>query len=180
MKKFIDILPILCFFLFYKKYDIFIASNTLIITSGLTIAIKWLIYKEIKKFDIISFVYIVFFTTLTIILHDSQFIKLKPTFVYFSLAIFLFINHIWMKKLFIKKILKKKFILPDSIYRKINISWIFFLILCGFSNAYVALNSPDNIWVNFKIFILNLAILIFVILNLIYIKYTISKNDKLK
>ncbi|WP_343189619.1 septation protein IspZ [Buchnera aphidicola] len=182
MKKIIDIIPILFFFIIYKEYDIFVASNMLIVTSGITIIIKWYFYDEIKKFDILSFISVLFFTALTILLHNSQFIKLKPTFIYFSLAIFLFINHIWMKKLFVRKILKKKFILSNKVYRKINISWILFLIICGLSNTYVALKLPDDMWITFKIFILNLAILFFILLNFIYIKIIAKekKNNKKK
>ena len=45
-----------------------------------------------------------------------------------------------------------QFKIPDPIYRKLNISWVIFLLLMGCANLFVAYNYSTDTWVNFKLF----------------------------
>ena len=87
MRFFIDWLPIILFFLVFKYSDIFYATGTAMMASVLLIGTLRLFNKPIEKVQWAGLIMIVLFGGLTIILRDEQFIKLKPTVLYFVLAL---------------------------------------------------------------------------------------------
>ncbi|MBZ2279624.1 MAG: septation protein IspZ, partial [Buchnera aphidicola] len=123
MKSILNILPMLIFFIFYKKYDIFIASKCLIITSGIACILHWLIYNKIDKMNLFSFITILIFGSLTIFFHNSQFIKLKITIIYLVFSTILLMSQFLAKKPLIKTFLEKDIKIPDICWKKINLYW---------------------------------------------------------
>jgi intracellular septation protein len=94
---------------------------------------------------------IVFFGSLTILLQDEQFIKLKPTVLYLVLALVLFVPQFFNKYL-IKNLLEKQISLPTRVWKQLNISWVLFFVFLGCLNYYVAQSFSTDFWVEFKLF----------------------------
>ncbi len=46
MKQFLDFLPLIVFFAFYKLYDIYVASGALIVATALALVFTWVKYAS--------------------------------------------------------------------------------------------------------------------------------------
>jgi hypothetical protein len=79
MKLLFEILPIVAFFAAFKLFDIFIATGLAMVISLLQIG--WLKWKKqsIPKMQWFNLAIIMVFGGLTLMLHDKNFIMIKPT-----------------------------------------------------------------------------------------------------
>lgn len=178
MKQILDFIPLIIFFALYKMYDIYTATGALIVASAVQIVLTYFIYKKVEKMQIITFLMVAVFGGMTIFLHDDNFIKWKVTIVYALFAIGLTVSHI-MGKSAIKGMLGKEISLPESVWAKINWGWTLFFTLCAILNVYVAFNLPLDVWVNFKVFGLLIATLLFTLLTGVYIYKHLPKEQHL-
>ncbi|WP_373948054.1 septation protein A [Vibrio pomeroyi] len=178
MKQILDFIPLIIFFALYKMYDIYTATGALIVASALQIVLTYFIYKKIEKMQVVTFLMVAVFGGMTIFLHDDNFIKWKVTIVYALFAIGLTVSHL-MGKSAIKGMLGKEITLPDAVWGKINWAWTLFFTLCAILNVYVAFSLPLDVWVNFKVFGLLIATLLFTLLTGVYIYKHLPKEQHL-
>ncbi|QCI18253.1 septation protein A [Buchnera aphidicola (Aphis nasturtii)] len=176
MQKILNLLPIITFFIFYKTYDIFIASKFLIITSGLTCILHFIFYKKVDKINLISFILISILGSLTILFHNSQFIKWKITIIYMFFSIILLISQFYEKKPMIQKFLEKNIKLSSIYWKKINFFWALFFLFCSILNIYIAFCFSEEAWVNFKVFGLSILMLFSIVITSVYINYKTLKK----
>lgn len=169
MKQLLDFLPLVVFFVFYKMYDIFVASGALIAATLLALAISWVMYRKVEKMALITAVMVVIFGSLTLAFHSDQFIKWKVTVIYVLFAGALLISQLVLKKPLIQRMLGKELTLPDSVWSRLNLAWAAFFLVCGLANIYVAFWLPQDFWVNFKVFGLTALTLIFTLISGVYI-----------
>lgn len=178
MKQLIDFLPLIVFFICYKVYDIYVASGALIAATAVALGATYLLYRRIEKMTLAAFVVLAIFGTLTIVFHDDRFIKWKVTIVYFLFAATLLVTRFVMKQTLIQKILGKELELPQAVWQRLNMAWIFFFIICGLINIYVAFWLSRDFWMNFKVFGLTGATLLFTLLCIAYIYRFLPKEDR--
>ncbi|QCI18818.1 septation protein A [Buchnera aphidicola] len=176
MQKLLNLLPIIIFFICYKTYDIFIASKFLIIISGLTCILHWIIYKKIDQINLISFIFITIFGSLTIFFHDSQFIKWKITIIYMFFCIVLLTSQFIKKKPIIQIFLEKNIELSNMYWKKINFFWALFFLFCSILNIYIALYFSEETWVDFKVFGLTILMFFSILTTSIYINCKMLKK----
>jgi intracellular septation protein len=177
MKQLIDFLPLLVFFALFKLYDVYIATGALIAATFLQLVITYVMTKKVEKMQVIMFGVVALFGSLTIFLHNDNFIKWKVTIVYLIFSLAIGVSHLMGKSL-IKNMLGKELTLPDSVWGKISWAWVAFFLLCSAANIYVAFNLPLDVWVNFKVFGLLIATLIFTVLTGIYIYKHMDKSEE--
>ena len=177
MKQLIDFIPLIIFFFLYKQYDIYVATKALIAASAVQLVLTYYLYKKVEKVQLITFVLVAVFGGMTIFLHDANFIKWKVTIVYLIFALGLAISHI-MGKSAIKGMLGKEIQLPDPVWAKINWAWVGFFLTCAVLNVYVAFNLSMDVWVNFKVFGLLAATLVFTLLTGAYIFKHMPKDKQ--
>jgi len=53
MKQLLDFLPLIVFFVFYKLYDIYVASGALIAATALALIFTWVKYRKVEKMTLI-------------------------------------------------------------------------------------------------------------------------------
>ncbi|WP_394247230.1 septation protein A [Vibrio profundi] len=176
MKQILDFIPLIVFFVLYKMHDIYVATGALILASAVQILLTYIIYKKVEKMQLITFLMVAIFGGMTIFLHDDNFIKWKVTIVYALFAVGLSVSHM-LGKSAIKGMLGKEITLPDKVWSKINWAWTVFFVACALLNVYVAFNLPLDVWVNFKVFGLLVATLVFTLLTGIYIYKHIPKDE---
>jgi intracellular septation protein len=111
----------------------------------------------------VSLVIITVFGGATLILHDENFIKWKPSILYWFFASALLFSKIVLDKNILRNLLQDKMQLPDSVWNTLNLSWSGFFIALGFLNLYVAFNYSTDAWVNFKLFGTTGLMLIFIL-----------------
>ncbi|MEO5607396.1 MAG: septation protein A [Polaromonas sp.] len=88
----------------------------------------------------------------TIYFHSENFIKWKPTVLYWVMGGSLLVGQLVFKKNGIKSLMGAQMTLPDAIWRTVNFSWVAFFTVMGFINLWVAFNFSTSTWVNFKLF----------------------------
>lgn len=64
----------------------------------------------------------------------------------------LLIGQLVFKKNGIQSMMGAQMVLPDSIWRGVNYSWVAFFAFMGSLNLWVAFNFSTATWVNFKLF----------------------------
>ncbi|RKQ38102.1 septation protein A [Enterobacter sp. R1(2018)] len=178
MKQFLDFLPLIVFFAFYKMYDIYAASGALIVATALALVYSWYRYRKLEKMTLITFVMVAVFGGLTLFFHNDEFIKWKVTVIYALFAIALLVSQLVMKKPLIQRMLGKEITLPEHVWAKLNVAWALFFIICGVANIYIAFWLPQNVWVNFKVFGLTAATLVFTLLSGVYIYRHMPQEEK--
>lgn len=178
MKQFLDFLPLIVFFAFYKLYDIYVASGALIVATALALVFTWLKYRKVEKMTLITFAMVAVFGTLTLVFHNDLFIKWKVTAIYTLFALALLISQLVLKKPLIQRMLGKELTLPDKVWNNLNIAWALFFLACGLANIYVAFWMPQDIWVNFKVFGLTVLTLVFTLLSGVYIYRHMPEEQK--
>ncbi|CAI0696431.1 Probable intracellular septation protein A [Serratia liquefaciens] len=178
MKQFLDFLPLIVFFAFYKLYDIYVASGALIVATALALVFTWFKYRKIEKMTLITFLMVLVFGTLTLVFHNDLFIKWKVTIIYTLFALALLISQLVLKKPLVQRMLGKELTLPDKIWNNLNLAWAVFFLVCGLANIYVAFWLPQSVWVNFKVFGLTALTLVFTLLSGIYIYRHMPEEQK--
>jgi intracellular septation protein len=151
MKLIIDFFPILLFFAAYKTQGIFVATGVLMACTVLQMAYIYCTEKRLQTIHKVSLGLILVFGTLTLVLQDETFIKWKPTVLYAAMAVGLAVGLWIMRKNFLKILLGSQLPLPDPVWHKLNIAWVFYCLFMSAINGYVAYAFSTEDWVNFKL-----------------------------
>lgn len=110
-----------------------------------------------KKVDVmlwLSFAIIAVFGGMTIYFNSEDFIKWKPTVLYWCFALVLLASQVIFRKNLIRALMGAQINLPDPIWTRLSYAWMAFLALMGVINLYVAFwgSFSTSAWVNFKLF----------------------------
>lgn len=172
MKKFLfDLFPLILFFLAFKFSDIFTAT-AVAIAAGVGQFI-WLkaTGKAIEATHWINLTVIVIFGGATLFFHNDVFIKWKPTVLYWLFAAILLGGKWFFGRNLMQKLMGTQVAMPTAAWDKLNYSWAGFFILSGALNLYVAFSGAftEAQWVNFKVFGLMALLLLFVIVQSIWL-----------
>jgi intracellular septation protein len=169
MKQLFEFIPLIIFFAVYKMVDIYAATASLMVTMGLILAFNYFKNGKVEKMHLITFVMVLVFGSLTLILHDDVFIKWKVTAVYALFSVALLVSQFIYKKPILKQMLGKELKLPENIWNNLNSAWAVFFAVLAAVNVYVAFSMSQEIWVNFKVFGLLAVTLAFTVLSGFYI-----------
>jgi intracellular septation protein len=163
MKFLFDIFPVLLFFAAYKLADIYIATAVAIAATFGQIAWVWLRHRKVDTMLWVSLAIIVVFGGATLLLRDETFIKWKPTVLYWLFGAALLIADLVFKKNLIRTMMGTQIELPDSVWGRLNLSWVAFFVVMGVINIYVAYSFSTDTWVDFKLFGSTGLMLVFVL-----------------
>jgi intracellular septation protein len=103
----------------------------------------------------VSLVVIGVFGGATIYFHDDNFIKWKPTLIYWLSGLALLIAHVFFKKNLMRKAMEAQVSLPEDVWKKLLYAWITFFAAIGALNllvAFVIYKGDTSAWVSFKAF----------------------------
>ena len=152
MKFLFDMFPVILFFIAFKLYDIYAATVVAIVTTVLQIAWVWFKHRKVENMQWISLALIVVFGGATLLLHNENFIKWKPTVLYWLFSAVLLGAVLLFRKNLIKSMMGSQISAPDDIWKKLLAGWILFFLFMGAINLFVAFTYSTDIWVNFKLF----------------------------
>lgn len=175
MNLFIELLPVLLFFVAFKFYGIYVATVTGIVATFLQVFVtKWWTKKWDKK-QLITLVVFVFFGGMTLYFHNPIFVKWKPTIVFWCFALAIlgsqFITHKTIAERVMEGMLEAKpsLSLPSDVWKRLNLAWAIFFMLLGTVNLYIAYQWTNDAWVNFKFYGITSAVFVFSLLQAIYL-----------
>ena len=127
---------------------------TVVVIVATLLQILWLKARG-RKVDTMLWVSLGLVTALgsaTIYFHSENFIKWKPTVLYWVMGASLLVGQLVFRKNGIKSLMGAQMSLSDAVWRKVNFSWVAFFAAMGFVNLWVAFNFSTSTWVNFKLF----------------------------
>ncbi len=178
MKLLFDLFPVILFFVTFKFAGVFTATAVAI---GATfVQVGWVKFKHGKVDTMlwVSLGIISVFGGATLLLHNENFIKWKPTVLYWFFAVALLLAPVLFKKNLMRAMLGEKIALPDLAWIKLNLAWSAFFAVLGVVNLYVAFNYSTDSWVNFKLFGATGMMLAFVLLQSLWLSKYVAEDKK--
>src|ERR1700681_3009936 len=173
MNQLIEWLPLIVFFVGFKLFGIYWATAALMSACVLQLVVHRLRTGKYKTMHIVTVVVVLLLGTATLLLHDRRFIQWKPT-VLLALAAAAFLASMLIgKQPLARRMLEAVFNEPLNISPRawllINSLWAGWLALLAAANIYVARNFDESIWVNFKVFGITVAMLIFMVPQVLWL-----------
>ncbi len=173
---FIEIIPLLLFFILSKYSNIFIATGVLAITSFLNLIACYLYTKQWHIISVITTILAVVFGGLTVFLNNDSFIKIKVTLINLIFSIALASGYIF-KKNYLKWVFHSQIKLSNPAWNRLTCYWIFFFLFLAILNELIWRNFSTSAWVNFKVFgILGLTFSFLLLQYPFLKKYKINKD----
>jgi intracellular septation protein len=178
MKLLFDFFPILLFFFAYKFFGIFVATGVAIAATVGQVGLVWFKTRKIEKMHIVTLVMIFVFGGATLLLKDETFIKWKPTVINWIFGLAFLASQFFTKKPIVERMMGTAVNLPAMIWRRLNMIWAIFFIALGCANLFVIYRFDTNTWVNFKLFGMLGLMLLFVVLQAIYLARYVSVSPE--
>ena len=177
MKFLFDLLPVILFFVVFKFAGIYVATATAI--AATFVQVGWLKYRRrrVETMMWVSLGIIVVFGGATLLLQDETFIKWKPTVLYWLFGSALLAGQLLFRKNLIRSMMGGQIVLPEHVWRKLNWSWTVFFAFMGAANLYVAFNFSTDAWVNFKLFGGMGLMLVFVVLQALFLSRYLEEGE---
>ena len=150
MKFLFDLFPVILFFIAYKFGDIYVATAVAIAATFAQIGWLWFKGRKIDTMLWVSLVIITVFGGMTLVLHDENFIKWKPTVLYALFGGILAVGRAGFGRNLIAYVMQG-ITLPDAVWTRVTWSWVAFFAAMAVANWYVAFNFTTDTWVNFKV-----------------------------
>ena len=137
-----------------SSVPILLATALAIVASVLQIVYLLARRRKIEATLWVSLIVITVFGGATIYFGSEEFIKWKPTVLYWLFGAALLIASLAFRKNLIRSMMEKKVQLPDPVWKKLNVAWIVFFAFMGVLNLYVAFwgGYETATWVSFKLF----------------------------
>jgi intracellular septation protein len=184
MKFLFDLFPVILFFVVYKlgqgnqdaahaivgqylgglvsggavtpaQAPIMLATAVAIVATVLQIAYLLVRGRKVDGMLWMSLGVIVVMGGATIYFHDENFIKWKPTILYWAFALALFVGQVLFRKNLMRKVMEATIQLPDAIWNRVGYAWMVFFAAMGLLNllvAFVIFKADTGAWVSFKLF----------------------------
>lgn len=173
---------IIIFFVAFKFYDIYIATITIMVGAALQLVGTRLYRGRFDKKQLIVMAILFVFGGMTLYFHNPIFIKWKPTVVFWILGtVFLVSQFVGTKTLtqrMLAHALEGKSMVPDFVWKRLNLAWALFFLLLGTVNVFVAYYLSTDSWVNFKLYGVLSALLLFGLAQSLFLTRYISSEKQ--
>jgi len=151
MKAWLDLLPIVAFFIAYKTHGVYTAAVVLMVAVVALYAVVWLRERRLETSQWITLAATVGFGGLTLALHDERFLQWKAPAINLVLALIFFVSQFVGQRPLIARMLGEAVSLTPAQWRTLNLGWVGFFLFCAAAHAFVVLHYPQY-WVDFKLF----------------------------
>jgi intracellular septation protein len=173
MNQLIEWLPLLAFFIVFKVFDIYWATAVLMLACVVQLCAHRYRTGKFKTMHIATVALVLVLGSATLLLHDKRFIQLKPTLLLGAAAMaFLGSSFIGGRPL-ARRMLESVFSEPLKVkahaWHTLNLLWALWFALLAAANLYIAHNFAESIWVNFKVFGITAAMILFMIPQVIWL-----------
>jgi intracellular septation protein len=177
LKLALDIGPLVLFFFANARFGIFAATGAFMAAVLIALAISYYMTRHIAVMPVVTAVVVLVFGSLTLLLHDDTFIKVKPTIIYVLFGGALLGGLIFNKPL-LGMVLDSVFQLTDAGWRKLTWRWVWFFFALAVLNEIVWRTQSTDFWVNFKVFgVLPLTMLFGAAQYPLLLKYGVEKPE---
>ena len=151
LKLVLDLGPLLVFFAANSRFGIFAATGAFMAAILVALGVAYALTRHLPMMPLVTAVVVVVFGTLTLVLHDELFIKVKPTIIYVLFGGVLLVGLAFGKSL-LGLVFDSVFHLTEEGWRKLTLRWALFFFALAVLNEIVWRNTSTDVWVDFKVF----------------------------
>lgn len=130
---------------------LFVATAVFMVAIAVSLAVSWSIARSLPKMAVLTGIVVAVFGTLTLVLQDETFIKMKPTVVNSLFALILGVG-LLQGRSYLKYLLGEAMPLDDAGWMIFTRRWMWFFLFLAALNEVVWRTQSDAFWVSFKTF----------------------------
>jgi intracellular septation protein len=134
-----------------ERVGIFVATAVFMVSVVLALAVSYALTRHLPAMPLITAIIVLVFGSLTILLHDEHFIKLKPTIIYVLFGAVL-LSGLALGKPLLGMVFDSVFQLTEEGWRKLTLRWALFCFALAVLNEIVWRSQSTDVWVSFKVF----------------------------
>jgi intracellular septation protein len=151
LKLVLDLGPLLIFFAANSRFGIFAATGAFMAAIVIALAVAYALTRHLPIMPLVTAIVVVVFGTLTLVLHDELFIKVKPTIIYVLFGFVLLLGLAFGKSL-LGVVFDSVFHFTEEGWRKLTLRWALFFLMLALLNEIVWRTQTTDVWVGFKVF----------------------------
>jgi len=134
-----------------ERIGIFVATAVFMIAVVIAFAISYALTRRLPLMPLVTAVVVLIFGSLTLLLHDELFIKVKPTIIYLLFGGILLGGLVFRTPL-LGVVFDSVFHLTEAGWRKLTLRWALFFFALALVNEVVWRTQSTDVWVSFKVF----------------------------
>jgi intracellular septation protein len=143
--------PLIVFFVANAKFNLFVATGAFMVAIVAAMIASYVVVRHVPVMAIVTAVIVLVFGTLTLVLHDETFIKVKPTIIYGLFAAILGGGLVFGRS-FIAILFNQMFNLTPKGWRILTMRWALFFLGMAALNEIIWRTQSTDFWVAFKAF----------------------------
>src|SRR3981081_1631212 len=128
--------PLMIFFIANAKFNLFVATAAFMVAVVAAMIASYMVTRHVPMMAIVTAIVVIVFGTLTLVLHDETFIKMKPTIVYTLFAAILG-GGLLFGRSFIAIMFDQMFNLTPQGWRALTLRWALFFLAMAIVNEVV-------------------------------------------
>jgi intracellular septation protein len=143
--------PLVVFFVANARFNLFVATGAFMVAIIAAMIASYVVTRHVPLMAIVTGVIVIVFGTLTLVLHDETFIKVKPTIIYGLFAAVLG-GGLLFGRSFIAILFDQMFNLTPAGWRILTFRWALFFAAMAVLNEAIWRTQSTDVWVTFKAF----------------------------
>ena len=143
--------PLIVFFIANAKFNLFVATGAFMVAVIAAMIASYVVTRHVPIMAIVTAAVVIVFGTLTLVLHDETFIKMKPTIVYTLFAAILG-GGLLFGRSFIAIMFDQMFNLTLKGWRILTLRWALWFLAMAVLNEIIWRTQSTDFWVTFKAF----------------------------
>jgi intracellular septation protein len=161
-----------------ERVGIFVATAVFMTTVVLALAVSYALTRHLPIMPLITAAIVLVFGSLTLVLHDELFIKVKPTIIYLLFGGVL-LGGLAFGKPLLGAVFDSVFHLSEEGWRKLTLRWAVFFFALAVLNEIVWRTQTTDFWVSFKVFgVLPLTFLFAALQFPLMSKYAVPETEQ--
>ena len=173
MTQLLELSPLILFLIAYKLWGIYAATGTLMAACVALLIVHRVRTGKFKTMHLVTAGVVVSLGSLTLLLHDARFIQWKPTVLMGLAAGAFLVSMVVGKQPLVRRMFEGVFPEPLDVSMRawmlINALWVIWFGLLAVLNIYIAHNFAESTWVNFKVYGITPATMLFMIPQVLWL-----------
>jgi intracellular septation protein len=173
MNQLLEWSPLVVFFVVFELFGIYWATAALMCTCVALMFIHRFHTGAFKTMHVVTAGVVLVLGTATLLLHDKRFIQWKPTVLLGLAAVAFLGSTVIGRQPLARRMLEGVFSEPLDLSKHawvlVNSVWAAWFALLAVANIYIAQNFAEGVWVKFKVFGITVAMLLFMIPQVVWL-----------